>query len=150
MNWMIQIKKYALVGVGSAITDLTVYGILIHSANLSPEIANLISRPCGGLFSFTFNKVWTFDRKQLTGTHHEMMRFSIIWLLAYCLSILFVWLFHLFFIRHQSLPMALSGPIQHLTGWTINFVEVLPKLFAEGSVCIGVFLSHRFWTFRQH
>lgn len=150
MNWLVQIKKYVTVGLGSAITDLTIYGILIHSADFSPEIANLISRPCGGLFSFTFNKLWTFERKQLTGTHREMMRFGIVWILSYCLSILLVWLFHLFFTRNQSLPIALTGTIQHLTGWNINLVVVLPKLFAEVSVCIGIFLTHRFWTFRQH
>jgi len=150
MNWFIQIKKYATVGIGSVLTDFTIYGTLLHFANFSPEAANLISRPCGGLFSFIFNKIWTFDRKQLTGTHRELIRFGIVWVVAYSLSILLVWLFHLYFIRNQNVPLILSDLIQHITGWTVRMVEVLPKLCAETLVCIGLFLSHRFWTFRQH
>lgn len=150
MNWFIQIKKYATVGIGSAITDFSIYGALIHYANFSPEAANLISRPCGGLFSFTFNKIWTFDRKQMTGTHRELMRFGIVWIVSYCVSILLVWLFHQYFISNQEVPLALSGMIRHVTGWEFHLVEALPKLCAEGLVCIGLFLSHRFWTFRQH
>jgi putative flippase GtrA len=150
MNWFLQIKKYATVGVGSALTDFAIYGALIHYANYSPEVANLISRPCGGLFSFTFNKIWTFDRKQLSGTHHEIMRFGVVWAASYCLSILLVWVFHQYFIRDQSLPLALAGMIQHMTGWDVHLVEVLSKLCAESLVCIGIFLSHRFWTFRHH
>ena len=150
MSWLVQIKKYATVGIGSAITDFSIYGALIHFADFSPEGANLISRPCGGLFSFTFNKIWTFDRKQLTGTHRELIRFGFVWILSYCASILLVWLFHQYFIRNQTLPLGLTDMILHLTGWKVHMVEVLSKLCAESLVCIGLFLSHRFWTFRQH
>ena len=145
-----QIKKYATVGIGSAITDFSINFSLIFFLNYSPEVANLISRPCGGLFSFTFNKIWTFDRKQFTGTHRELFRFGIVWVVSYCMSILLVWLFHLYFIRHPGFPLALSGSICHITWGEIAMIKVLPKLCAEGLVCIGLFLSHRFWTFRQH
>ena len=150
MSWLVQIKKYATVGIGSAITDLSIYGSLVHFAGFSPEAANLISRPCGGLVSFTFNKIWTFDRSQISGTHRELIRFGVVWLASYCASILLVWLFHHFFIRNPDLPVGLSGIVQHLFGWTLHLEVVLPKLFAESLVCIGIFLSHRFWTFRQH
>lgn len=150
MSWLNQIKKYATVGIGSAITDLSIYGVLIHFANFSPEGANLISRPCGGLVSFTFNKLWTFDRKQLTGTHRELIRFGIVWIVSYGASIVLVWLFHQFFIRNQNMPLEITKIIQHVTGWEIHMIEVLPKLCAESLVCIGLFLSHRFWTFRHH
>ncbi|MEI6168471.1 MAG: GtrA family protein [bacterium] len=150
MTWLVQIKKYATVGIGSAITDLSIYGSLVHFAGFSPEAANLISRPCGGLVSFTFNKIWTFDRSTISGTHREFIRFGIVWVASYCASILLVWLFHQFFIRNPGLPAGLSEIVQHLSGYTLNLETVLPKLFAEGLVCTGIFLSHRFWTFRQH
>jgi len=150
MSWIIQIRKYATVGLGSAITDFSIYGVLIHFADFSPEGANLISRPCGGLFSFAFNKLWTFNRKQLTGTHRELIRFGIVWIISYCASILLVWGFHQLFMKHQYLPLGLADSILHLTGWKIHMVEVLPKLCAESLVGIGLFLSHRFWTFRHH
>lgn len=150
MNWITQIKKYATVGVGSAVTDLTIYGLLIHFAGLPPEGANLISRPCGGLFSFTGNKLWTFERRQLAGTRREFTRFWIVWLLSYACSELLVWLFHMHFIRHPSVPQALSTFVYHVGHINADMIQVLPKLCAESLVCIGLFLSHRFWTFRQH
>jgi putative flippase GtrA len=150
MSWIIQIKKYATVGVGSAITDFTIYGLLIHFAGLPPEGANLISRPCGGVFSFTGNKLWTFGRRQLAGTRREVTRFMIVWLVSYVISELLVWLFHLYFIRHPALPQALSGFIFHLSHTRADMVQALPKVCAESVVCVGLFLSHRFWTFRHH
>ncbi len=149
MNWLSQIKKYATVGIGSAITDLSIYGILIHFASFTPEGANLISRPCGGIFSFAFNKLWTFDRKQLSGTHRELIRFGIVWIVSYGASILLVWLFHHYFMHSPGVPSGISEIIHHVTGWKIHMVEALSKLCAEGLVCIGIFLSHRFWTFRN-
>ncbi|MEI6564507.1 MAG: GtrA family protein [bacterium] len=149
MSWRAQIKKYATVGIGSALTDFSIYGSLIHFAHLSPEIANLISRPCGGLFSFTFNKVWTFDRKQLSGTHRELGRFGIVWIVSYAVSELLVWLFHIYFVRNPGFPHAFSDSLRHITGVNLHLIEVIPKLCAESLVCIGLFLTHRFWTFRN-
>lgn len=149
MSLFIQIRKYLTVGAGSAVTDLTVYGLLLHYGGASPVIANLISRPCGGVFSFFGNKLWTFDRRQLKGTHHEFMRFWIVWLVSYAVSELLVWLFHLYFTRHSAMPNALSDSIRHLAGMAPDMVSVLPKVCAECLVGVGLFLSHRFWTFRK-
>lgn len=150
MSLLVQIRKYLTVGLGSAITDFTIYGLLLHFAGLPPEAANLISRPCGGIFSFTGNKLWTFNRRQLKGTPREFVRFWIVWLVSYAVSELLVWGFHLHFIRNPALPHALTGMIGHATGFHPDMVAVLPKFCAECLVGIGLFLSHRFWTFRHH
>ena len=146
MSLIAQIKRYVTVGAGSAITDFTIYGLLLHFLGLPPEGANLISRPCGGIFSFLGNKLWTFNRKQLAGTRREFTRFWIVWLVSYALSELLVWGFHLHFIRHHGLPGALSGFILHVTSFHVNMIEVLPKICAECLVWFGLFLSDRFWT----
>lgn len=150
MSWLPQIRKYATVGIGSAITDLSIYGMLTGLAGLSPEVANLISRPCGGLFSFTFNKLWTFERRELAGTRRQLLRFWMVWLVSYALSELLVWGFHQFFTHHESLPTAAGDFLFHMTGIRAGMTSLLPKLCAEGLICIGLFLSHRFWTFRHH
>jgi len=150
MSLFTQIKKYLTVGAGSAITDFSTYGLLLYFAGLSPEIANLISRPCGGVFSFFGNKLWTFDRRQLEGTRREFTRFWIVWLASYLVSEILVWIFHLHFMRDSHVPSALSEMIDHLTGIRPDMVKVLPKFCAECLVGIGLFLSHRFWTFRHH
>lgn len=150
MSWISQLKRYVTVGAGSAATDLVVYGLLIHYSGFPPEGANLLSRPCGGLVSFTGNKLWTFDRRELAGTGRQFRRFWIVWLVAYAASELLVWLFHLYFAWHPSLPEALSGLIWHLSHTRPDMVQALPKVFAEGVVATGLFLTHRWWTFRQH
>lgn len=149
MSLLTQIKKYLTIGAGSAITDFSIYGLLLHFAGLPPEVANLISRPCGGVVSFTGNKLWTFNRRQLQGTRREFVRFWIVWLVSYLVSEILVWLFHLHFMRHPALPHSLTGLIGHMTGFHPDMVAVLPKFCAECLVGIGLFLSHRFWTFRH-
>ena len=123
-----QLRRYTTVGVGSAITDLSVYALLTRVSGVDPLIANLISRPLGGLFSFVCNKLWTFEKRQFGGTHRELLRFWTIWLGAYAASEALVWLFHSHF-QLGAFPT---------------------KLCAEAPVCMVVFLTHRYWTFRTH
>lgn len=148
MSLLSQIKRYLTVGLGSALTDFSVYGLLLHFAGWPPEVANLISRPCGGLFSFAGNKLWTFKRRQLEGTHRELARFWTVWLVSYLVSEVLVWLFHIHFRNHPGLPDSLSNAVHHLVGLRPDLVTALPKLCAECLVGLGLFLSHRFWTFR--
>ena len=150
MSLLAQIKRYLTVGLGSAITDFSIYGLLIHFAGFSPELTNLISRPCGGLFSFAGNKLWTFNRRQVEGTRREFTRFWIVWAVSYALSELLVWQFHLQFIKHSAFPVSLSDSIHHLTGLKPDMIQILPKFCAECLIGVGLFLSHRFWTFRHH
>ena len=150
MSWITQVKKYLTVGVGSAITDFTVYGLLIHFTGLPPEGANLVSRPCGGLFSFMGNKLWTFERTQLEGTRRQFIRFWIVWAVGYVVSELLVWLFHVYFVRNPALPHFVSSFLYHLSHTRVNMVQILPKILAEGLIATGLFLTHRFWTFRHH
>ena len=120
------LRRYLTVGVGSAVTDLTTLAILTYYANWNAWTANLVSRPCGGLFSFTFNKLWTFGRREIRGTGRQLGRFWAVWLTGYALSELFVWVFSRF------------------AGW-----GALPsKIAAEGIVNAANFLVLRHWTFR--
>lgn len=127
MKLLTQLRRYLTVGVGSAMTDFCLYGLLIRFAGLSPLTANLISRPAGGLFSFAGNKLWTFERGQRAGTGTQFLRFWMTWLGAYAISELSVW-----FLSNRLG----TGPF-------------LAKVGAEAIACSGVFLTHRFWTFRN-
>jgi putative flippase GtrA len=120
------LRRYLTVGVGSAITDLGLYAVLTHGVGMDPVIANLISRPCGGLFSFTMNKVWTFNRRELRGTSAQFIRICLVWLAAYALSESLIW----FFTRQWH-----WGPLH-------------AKIPAEIVTGVFSFLSLRFWTFR--
>ncbi len=127
MKLITQLRRYLTVGICAAITDFCFYGILIRFGGLSPLSANLISRPVGGLVSFSGNKMWTFERGQLAGTASQFARFWVLWIGAYVASEALVW----FFSRRLE--------------WT----PFMTKVGAEAIVCSGVFFVHRFWTFHD-
>jgi putative flippase GtrA len=120
------LKKYLTVGAGSATTDFLVFTVLCRYTGWSAWAANLISRPCGGCFSFCFNKFWTFSRRESRGTGRQLLRYWMTWLVTYGASELLVW--------------ALS----RRAGWS----AFASKVTAECAVNAAGFLVHRHWTFR--
>jgi putative flippase GtrA len=125
-SFLLQARRYVAVGLGSAATDLCVYALLTRNMGVDPLVANLISRPRGGVCSFVFNKLYTFKRTQVAGTPRELIRFWIIWMLAYAASEGLVWVFHS----------------------RLHWGSFITKVCAEAIVCSFVFLTHRYWTFR--
>ncbi len=111
--------------MAAALTDFCLYGLMVRFAGLPPVIANLISRPTGGLVSFLGNKMWTFERRTLAGTRAQALRFLATWICAYAASEILVWLFH----------------------DRLGFTPLPAKVSAEAIACSGVFLTHRVWTF---
>jgi putative flippase GtrA len=127
ISLFIQLRRYATVGVGSAATDLCIYAWLTRAMDFDPLVANLISRPMGGIFSFVCNKLYTFNRKQVAGTPRELVRFWVIWITAYVASEILVWVFHN----------------------RLHWSPLPSKVCTEGIICGFVFLTHRYWTFRE-
>ena len=125
MKLLHQVRRYLTVGLAAALTDFCLYGILVRFGAVAPVIANLISRPAGGLVSFLGNKMWTFERRSLADIRAQALRFLITWICAYAVSESLVWLFHN----------------------RLGFPPLVAKLSAEAVACSGVFLAHRFWTF---
>lgn len=126
MALLTQIRRFVTVGAGSVLTDFCVYGFLTRGLDINPLVANLISRPLGGLFSFVCNKLWTFQRQRVAGTSRELFRFWVIWVLAYAASEGLVWVFY--------------------GGFRMGAFAA--KFCAEALLCVAVFLTHRYWTFR--
>ncbi|MGQ9661709.1 MAG: GtrA family protein [Kiritimatiellia bacterium] len=121
-----ELRRFVLTGIGSAITDFTVYALLTRVASLHPLIANMISRPLGGLFSFFFNKYWTFQNRGTARGIVQFGRFGIIWLVNLALSELLVGLFH---------EVVGFGPLQS-------------KIATELILATVTFCCLKLWTFR--
>lgn len=121
------IRRYMTVGVGSTLTDFTVYVLVTRYGGWSAVAGNLISRPCGGLFSFLVNKLWTFERREVRGTVLQMNRFWLVWLAAYGTT--------------SALVLVLSRSM----GWG----ALACKVTAEVIVGPLVFAAMRHWTFRR-
>lgn len=118
-------RRYITVGVCAALTDFTIYTLLARGFSVHPVMANAVSRPLGGLVSFTGNRYWTFHGRSKTALHIQFVRFWIVWGLSFTLTEALIWLFH-------------DG---------FHLEAVMSKLCAEGAAVIFNFLMQRHWTF---
>lgn len=118
-------RRYVFVGMGAALTDFTVYTLLTRGLSIHPVIANAVSRPLGGLVSFTANRYWTFRGRGKAALHIQFVRFWVVWGLSFTLTELLIGLFH--------------------DGW--HWEAVISKLCAESVAGIFNFLMQRHWTF---
>lgn len=119
-------RRYITVGAGAALTDFTIYALLARGLSVHPVVANAISRPLGGLVSFTGNRLWTFHGRSQAALHVQFVRFWVVWGLSFTLTESLIWLFHEGF--HWEVMMS--------------------KLGAEGAAGVVNFLMQRHWTFR--
>ena len=118
-------RRYVIVGIGAVLTDFTVFILLTHGGMLHPLMANAVSRPLGGLVSFTANRHWTFRGRGKAALHVQFVRFWIVWGLSFMLTEALIWLFH-------------DG---------LHWPAVISKLGAEGMAGLFNFLMQRYWTF---
>ena len=118
--------RYVSGGVGAVLTDFTVFILLTHGGGLHPVMANTVSRPLGGLVSFTANRHWTFRGRGKAALHVQFVRFWIVWGLSFMLTEALIWIFH-------------DG---------FHWSPVISKLGAEGMAGLFNFLMQRHWTFR--
>jgi putative flippase GtrA len=122
-----QSVRFLLAGGCGAATDLTLYALLNRAADMPALAANLVSRPCGGIVSFTLNKTWTFrTQRQQQPTHRQFARYGVIWISCFAFS------------------EALLGIYHNLLGLEAG----LAKVAAESTLGIFSFLAQKFWTFR--
>lgn len=118
--------RYVLSGCGAAGADLSTYSLLTGACGLAPEVANLVSRPVGGIVSFLLHKHFTFGNRGRAATHVQFGRFGMVWLSTFAISQGLVVVFHR----------------------AVRFGPLLTKITAEGGAGVFSFLCQRSWTFR--
>ncbi|MBU4200111.1 MAG: GtrA family protein [Verrucomicrobia bacterium] len=118
-------RRYVIIGAGAALVDFTVYTLLARGLSIHPVMANSISRPLGGLVSFTGNRYWTFRGRGKAALHIQFVRFWIVWGLSFTLTEALIWLFH-------------DG---------LHWEALISKLCAEGTAVLFNFLMQKYWTF---
>ena len=118
--------RYLTVGAIAATADLVTYHVLTGHMEWHPLTANLVTRPMGGIISFTLNKFWTFRNRGKSKTSVQFAKFWTVWLITYAMS---------------STMVGVYDALLTLSDfWT--------KIAAEGSVGVLSYLMQRFWTFR--
>jgi putative flippase GtrA len=118
--------RYYTVGACAAASDFSIYLILARAVGLSPLVANLVSRPVGGLVGFVLNRLWTFRRRRSLGAGTQFARFWLVWAVSFCLSESLVAVFY------------------NLLGLGV----LSTKICAEAIAGVLTFLLQRHWTFR--
>ncbi|MDZ4198909.1 MAG: GtrA family protein, partial [Kiritimatiellia bacterium] len=92
--------------------------------------AQAVSRTTGGMVSFTLNKLWTFENRDVRTMHLQMLRFITIWAVAYVSSTLLIEVYR-----------GILGDVRR--------VDFIAKLFAEGTLGLLSFFAQRYWAFRK-
>ena len=116
--------RYLVAGLGSFVTDFSVFTLLAVPAGVDPLIAHLVSRPLGGLTCFYLNRTWTF--RSSGPVPIQMARF-------WCVF---------------GVSLALTEGLLALFCKGIGLPPVPGKALAEGIALTLNFLALKHWTFR--
>lgn len=87
-----QITKFALVGIGSFIIDMSLLIFFKQSIGMSPVAAVAVSQIIVISINFLLNKYWSFESRQVP--LKQLNRYLILVLANYSLSLLFMYVFH--------------------------------------------------------
>jgi putative flippase GtrA len=143
---LIQLIKFALVGVLNTLVDLGVYRLLllINFGSWWVYGANVISYACGVLCSYFCNRSWTFERKDKKSLR-EFSLFVIVNLVSLGVSLGLIWLFKrvLPFTGEELaafLPSVLAGVLTR---------DFICKLLATPFVILVNFIGSKLLVFRN-
>lgn len=125
MQWLKQFITFFGVGVAATITDWSIFFVLGSWAGLSSVYAALIAYCCGGVLSYSLNRMHTFASER---SHLEAgWRFAAVMAAGFAMTGFFVWLFA---DRLGLPPMA-------------------ARVLSTGIVFFWNYAAHKLWTFAE-
>ncbi len=116
--------RYLAAGLGSLVTDFSVFTLLTGVAGLDPLIAHLVSRPLGGLACFFLNRSWTFRSSGRVGG--QLLRFACVF----------------------GVSLLLTEALLALFCRGFELAPLPGKALAEALVVLFNFIALKHWTFR--
>jgi dolichol-phosphate mannosyltransferase len=123
-NWL-QLVRFGIVGAIGFVVNLAVYAFFVHSVGVDYHVAAVIAWIVAVLNNFFWNRHWTFDASD-GQVHFQAMRFVVVSLFAFGVSLLLLTLF----VEAASLP------------------KVLAQALAVGASTPLNFLGNKLWSFR--
>jgi putative flippase GtrA len=125
MPFLKQFITFFGVGVAATITDWSTFFVLGRFVGVPNVYAALIAYCCGGLISYTLNRMHTFDSDR---THLEAgWRFAAVMAIGFSLTGVFVWLF----------------------ADRIGLPPMVARMLSTGIVFFWNYLAHKMWTFAE-
>jgi putative flippase GtrA len=120
-----QFLKFFGVGVAATATDWSAFFGLTHFLGVDPVKAVAVAYCCGGVVSYTLNRLHTFDTDR---THVEAgWRFGVVMIIGFSASLLFVWLFA----DQLKLP------------------PMIARMMSTAIVFFWNYIAHKTWTFAE-
>ena len=80
-----QLKKFLIVGFLTALLDFSIYQIILSFDLTSISYAKGISFVCGTIFSYAFNKTWTF--LHISNYFRTSIKFIILYMTTFFLNV---------------------------------------------------------------
>jgi putative flippase GtrA len=127
--WLRQLIKFALVGVTAFFVDMTVYLALTRSVGWFGRhyiAANGLSFFVAVLWSFTFNRWWTFKVREKFSSRQYLKFFLI-----------------------SSVGLLLSSTLLYIAVDRWRIYDVIAKFLVAIVVMLWNFSGNKFWTFRS-
>jgi len=119
------LAAYLLAGLGSVVTDFSLFTLLTRTTALSPVGAHVISRPLGAVTCFVLNRRFTF--RSAGPLAPEFVRFWCVFGVSLALT--------------SGLIAVFCGPL--------GLAPVPGKALAEALAVVFNFLALKHWTFRR-
>lgn len=122
-----QLGKFALVGLINTAIDIGLYFTMTRSGLYFAEhvfLAKSLSFLAGTVFSFTFNRLWTFQSQQ-TFTFSEVIKFYAVVGSALCINVTGLYVFHRL----------------------VGFPDTIAVIFATGASFLWNFIISKLWVF---
>ena len=141
MRKSIQFTRYGGTAIGSALTDYLVFSICLV-VGLGTLPSQMFARVAGGIFSFSFNKYWSFASTNSKRLKTEGRRFLYLYVFSYILSLSIVFVLSEFFYV-AAYPAKISADV---TCFVVNFIVMRNYVFSmskEIKLVIPSFIKRR-------
>ena len=125
-----QLIKFAIIGVSSFIIDLLIYYALTRNFDFFGHnylLANVISFMVAVIWSFLWNKFWTFRVKSRALIMKEYFKF----------------------LTTALIGLAINSTLLYLAVSQLGIFDILAKFYVAIIVMIWNFSVNKFWTFKK-
>ena len=116
--------KYVVVAAGAALTDWITF-IILDFMGINFLICQMSSRITGGVFSFTLNRVWSFQYSRHGVLQVQAQRFLVLYVASYGLSIGFMFTF----VDQLNIDIYLAKLATDLACFVLNFFVMQEYVF---------------------
>ena len=126
-----EIKAFLLfgfVGLTTAGVNIGTLAVLLETFNIEYRISSSVSYIIGVLFHFSMNKLITFNKRSMSGTGQQALKYLVLVLVNYMITLLLVVCSVETFHLTPYYGVAFSMGVTMITGYTISRFWIFKKV----------------------